>query len=215
MRVKLTHPVSLLVGFVVLAVCAIAFVDREFALWCKGFAASMHPVVRTTIELLNEAGEGKYWVLASAACFILLAVFKQHNLARWSFAMLASVGLSGLLVNALKLIFGRYRPDLLHKQGQYGFEFFQFSVGYDTMSFPSGHATTIASVCMVLWYMLPKWRVVWVLLWMGVLAARLLATAHFLGDVLAGSALGASVALLVLRIWRRRFAASVPVALNS
>ncbi len=197
-----------------LALLAIVFLDRELAVHCKSWSESMPREIHSLVECITEAGDSMWWLTGSVLAFTVFALRKQHNLARWAFALFAAVGLSGLAVIAMKPIIGRYRPKLLHEADEYGFEFLRFSVGYDSNSFPSGHATTISAAAVILWSMFPKWRVPIVLLWLSTCASRLMLGAHFLGDVIAGCALGASVGALVLTTWRRQFAASVPTPLH-
>lgn len=213
-RLRVFHPLVLISLALEAAIVAILLVDRAFAMWVKERVAELPPSAHLAIEYITEAGDSKWWLIPSAALFVVLAVLKSHNLARWCFAMFASVGASGLLVLIIKPLIGRYRPKLLHEQDQYGFEYLQFAVGYDTNSFPSGHATTIAAACTVLWCMLPRWRVVWVALWFCVISSRVLLSAHFVGDVFAGTALGMGTAALVLCVWSRRFPLSMPNAIT-
>ncbi len=188
-------------------------VDRELALWCEALRDSMPPSVQTAVEWVTGAGDSMWWLGGSAIGFAIFALCHLHNRARVALALFAAVGLSGLAVIAMKPIIGRFRPKLLHEAGQYGFEFLRFTVGYDANSFPSGHATTIAAACAVLWRVLPRWRVLWIALWLCTSASRLLLGAHYLSDVIAGSALGAGVGLLVLATWEKRYPASAPTPL--
>ncbi|MFZ9915425.1 MAG: phosphatase PAP2 family protein [Phycisphaerales bacterium] len=160
------------------------------------------------LQWTTELGESLWWLVPAGAVFAVAAWRKQHNLARWAFAMLAAVGASGLLVTLFKLS-GRMRPKLLLEQGLYGFK--PFTTGYDFRSFPSGHATTCGAAFMVLALAFPRGR--WPLLVVGVAIAstRVAITAHYLSDILAGLALGMACALLTDAVWRRRWPASAPV----
>jgi membrane-associated phospholipid phosphatase len=107
------------------------------------------------------------------------------------------------LVSALKFVFGRTwplysRPSFL-TDGAYGFNF--FSAGLQYASFPSGHAASICVLCMILWKMYPRFK----LLYAGAVAAMTVALVlgnfHFVSDVIAGGLLGASVSALVTSVW--------------
>src|SRR5690606_28197531 len=76
--------------------------------------------------------------------------------------------------------------------GAYGFHPFQ--TGDDVGSFPSGHASRIAAFAGVFWIAYPRRR--WLCLLIAVpLAVSLIAmNYHFVGDVVAGTFLGAIVA---------------------
>ncbi len=75
-------------------------------------------------------------------------------------------------------------------------------------SFPSGHATASLAMATALALTLPlqRWGVTLVA-WLGLLAAysRVYIGAHFLGDVVAGAALGALVAFGLARAWGQRW----------
>lgn len=73
----------------------------------------------------------------------------------------------------------------------------------DTASFPSGHATTAAAAATALALLVPRWRVPAVTLALLVGASRVLLGVHFIGDVLAGFALGAAIGALVVIAARR------------
>lgn len=101
---------------------------------------------------------------------------------------------------------GRYWPETWHNNnpsligtGAYGFH--PFEVGDDVGSFPSGHAARIAGFFGVFWFGLPRWRVAYVLLAVPMLVAMVAMDYHFVGDVVAGSVLGA-----VVGIWAARLA---------
>lgn len=93
---------------------------------------------------------------------------------------------------------GRYWPETWHDNnpsligtGAYGFHPFQ--VGDDIGSFPSGHAARIAAFATMFWLAIPKWRWLYALLALPMLAALIALDYHFVGDVIAGSVLGAIV----------------------
>ena len=72
-----------------------------------------------------------------------------------------------------------------------------------TASFPSGHATTAAAAATALALLVPRWRLLAVSLALLVGASRVLLGVHFVGDVLAGLALGAAIGAVVSAIGRR------------
>lgn len=101
---------------------------------------------------------------------------------------------------------GRYWPETwfdhnpsLLGTGTYGFH--PFRHGDDTGSFPSGHATRILAFATVFWIALPRTRILCLLVCPPMLAALVAMNYHFTGDVIAGSVLGAIVA-----VWAAQFA---------
>lgn len=94
---------------------------------------------------------------------------------------------------------GRYWPETWHDNnpslignGTYGFHPFQF--GDDIGSFPSGHSARILGFAWVWWLAIPRLRALLVLVCVPMLASLVLMNYHFVGDVVAGSVLGAVVA---------------------
>jgi membrane-associated phospholipid phosphatase len=96
-------------------------------------------------------------------------------------------------------ICGRYWPETwrhdnpsLIETGTYGFHPFQR--GDDLGSFPSGHATRILSFAMVWLIAVPRSRVILSVIILPMLISLVAMNYHFVGDVIAGSFLGAIVA---------------------
>ena len=172
-------------------------------------AAQANRLVESQVlQWTTEFGEAGWWLIPAGVVFAVAAIRRQHNLARWAFALIAAVGGSGILVNLLKMAFGKSRPKLLFEEGR--LDFTPFSYGHAVNSFPSGHATTCAAATVVLALALPRWR--GLLLPTGFVLAltRVAIHAHYLSDVCAGFALGTACALVTLRVWSKWWPASVP-----
>ncbi len=93
---------------------------------------------------------------------------------------------------------GRYWPETWHDNnpsligtGAYGFH--PFEVGDDVGSFPSGHAARIVGFLSVFWLAMARGRWLYIILGLPMLVALVAMDYHFVGDVVAGSALGAIV----------------------
>jgi membrane-associated phospholipid phosphatase len=115
-----------------------------------------------------------------------------------SFSLTSSVCIDELL---LKRFFGREIPDIFLQTGVDAFHWFQ---GAPTDAFPSGHAVQIVSVGSVFLLAYPRFRVAWLAL-MGIgLIALVLGNFHFVGDVLAGSLVGACAGIATTVLWRSR-----------
>jgi membrane-associated phospholipid phosphatase len=102
-------------------------------------------------------------------------------------------------------LFGRYWPETWHDNnpswigtGAYGFHPFQ--VGDDVGSFPSGHSARIVGFASVFWLAMPRTRWLYVILGLPMLAALVGMDYHFVGDVIAGSTLGAIVGSWAARL---------------
>jgi membrane-associated phospholipid phosphatase len=102
-------------------------------------------------------------------------------------------------------LFGRYWPETWHDNnpslistGTYGFHPFQ--VGDDIGSFPSGHSARIVGFASVFWLAMPRTRWACVALGVPMLVALVGMDYHFVGDVVAGSTLGAIVGIWAARL---------------
>ena len=102
-------------------------------------------------------------------------------------------------------LFGRYWPETWHNNnpslistGAYGFHPFQ--VGDDVGSFPSGHSARILGFASVFWLAMPGLRWVCAILAVPMLIALVGMNYHFVGDVIAGSVLGAIVGYWATRL---------------
>jgi membrane-associated phospholipid phosphatase len=100
---------------------------------------------------------------------------------------------------------GRYWPETWHDNnpslignGAYGFHFFE--VGDDTGSCPSGHAARILGFASVFWLVLPHGRWIYAIIAVPMLVALIAMNYHFVGDVIAGSVLGALVGAWASRL---------------
>jgi undecaprenyl-diphosphatase len=105
-------------------------------------------------------------------------------------ALAATVGLAALLgslaASLLKELVGRPRPP-----AALGID--ALVALPDTAAFPSGHATTAAAAATALALLVPRLRGVAAAIALGVAASRVLLGVHFVGDVVAGLAMGAAV----------------------
>jgi membrane-associated phospholipid phosphatase len=151
------------------------------------------------------------WILVPTGGLILvialLASPALDHMTRGVLAMLVvrigfifiAVGLPGLLVTIVKRWIGRVRPSA---QGPFAYEPFSWRPEY--ASLPSGHTTTAFAALFAIGAIFPRARP---FLWgYAVLIAlsRIVVTAHYSSDVIAGAAVGAFGALWVRDWFARR-----------
>ncbi len=208
---RITRAISLrmiVITAVVLAIIIACHFTLDVAV--ARLAYANNPAQYAILRHLAEAGEGRWWLGGAAIVFVIAACARRHNLARWAALMLISVGASGGLGAALKVLIGKTRPRLLFGEERFGFEPWSFT--HEFNSFPSGHASTFGSAAMVLALAFPRAR--WWLLAVGFVGAltRCAILAHYLSDVLAGFTLGMFIGCVAMRVWRRYFATSAPTA---
>lgn len=134
--------------------------------------------------VMNRVGGGWIAILAVPVLIAVALVIAR----RWRAAVFAvsTFVFSALLVQLLKSLFGRARPEEMLVLSDYG-------------SFPSGHTANAATIALVLWLLFPR---VWVgilgILWALAMAlSRTALSVHWLTDTIAGLLVGAAAAFLV------------------
>ncbi|WOF23733.1 phosphatase PAP2 family protein [Microbacterium betulae] len=154
------------------------------AWWADVLSSPPGGGVLTFSLLLDGAGGGwiAVFVVPPGIALVLFLVGR-----RWgALYFVATSAASALLVQALKHLFARARPE-------------DILVVVDEGSFPSGHVANAATVGIALWILFPRW-------WTGVIAAawivamafsRTYLSAHWASDTLGGALVGTGVALAV------------------
>lgn len=149
--------------------------------------------------LTDLASSGPYF-LGLPILMLVFAVLRRHAVAAKLLLMVASIAAAGIVVNVLKVVFGRYRPNELFYYDQWGFA--PISFGYDNASFPSGHAATAAAIITCLCFIFPRLRWFWVSVGVVVALTRVGVSAHFVGDVCAGAFVGAVTSIAMRDVFR-------------
>jgi membrane-associated phospholipid phosphatase len=136
------------------------------------------------------------------------AILAGRTLKHWQMTALtggASVLVTAVVNSQLKTAFGRTWPETwtannpsLIRDGVYGFQ--PFHGGTAFASFPSGHTAVACAAMTVLWICYPRLRPLYAVVVAVTVTGLIGANFHFLGDIIAGGFLGASVALAAVRI---------------
>ncbi len=105
----------------------------------------------------------------------------------------------GIITQLIKHFVGRARPN--YTDFEVGFNFNYFTLDSSFHSFPSGHSSTIFMVCFILIAILPKLKYFFYALAAIIALSRVVVSAHFLSDVIAGALL----ALLVYKFLNNFF----------
>lgn len=186
---------ALLIAAVLVAICYF-FIDRPVAFFVYDQHLSSHVVLKwlTYPPPILQA-----WSPVGLIVLVLLWMRGPWNRgAKVLLALCISIIVADQCRESLAYVLGRYWPETwinnnpsLIKDNAYGFHFFQGGASYG--SFPSGHMTRIVALAAVLWLAFPRGRVVYVLVSLSVAVGLLGMNYHFVGDVVAGTFIGAIV----------------------
>jgi lipid A 4'-phosphatase len=204
----LVHLGSGTAAVAILVTLSAATLDRPLAL----FFHTRDPGIHALLDLIGRLGRADGWLTVFAIAFVALhwggilprLRSSRRRLRVWSAIpafLFASIASSGIVVDVLKVIFGRARPKLLFGADFYGFTWFGWSA--DHWSFPSGHAATIVALLTALWCLWPSHLLFYMLVGAIVAASRIVGGAHFLGDAIAGAWLGVLITRGVMRLFVR------------
>lgn len=141
-------------------------------------------------RVLNTVGGG--WVAVLVVPILLLVMLLVMR--RYQQTLFAAVTfiVSAGLVQALKHLFGRVRPDDMLVVSDFG-------------SFPSGHAANAATLACVLIVVFPRlWVVVLGVVWtLSMMVSRTILAVHWLTDTVGGALLGIGATLLIAALFAR------------
>lgn len=201
---------AVIVGLAVIALMTVT-VDGPVSALMRSIDGDLKRVV----DLLAKTGDSFYTLVPSA---VLAAVFgglflRNRGTPRGRiYAWLAgaagfffvSIAFSGILVNVVKIILGRARPDVAISL--YWPEFHPFAPRGAYHAFPSGHANTLFAIAMALGCFVPRARPYLLAAALPLALCRVLQFKHFMSDTAGGAGL-AIITTLWLRHWfgRRNF----------
>jgi membrane-associated phospholipid phosphatase len=178
---------TILISFpIVVLFCVVGyfFFDLPIAKYCNSIFS--HNKIRRVLKDISKLGIATFYLIFSAIFFLFFKFIRKRAI--WSnrgLFVFLSISLSGVLIIVMKFIFGRYRPKMFFQEQLYGFEFFQLK-GKIT-SLPSGHASTIVALMLSLYFISPKYRVIYFIIAFVVVISRVLVCHHYLTDVVVGS----------------------------
>jgi undecaprenyl-diphosphatase len=204
---------SLLRAVLVILVLALLFagygLDEASAAWRR----SLPPGLLDLFEVVTRFGKSDWVLFPTGIVVVLLMLADWRHVDRRLQAAWAQVGLlmayvfaavavSGILTNIAKQLIGRARPIHFDELGWLALEPFRFDYGF--ASFPSGHATTAGALMVCGALLAPRLRLAFVAAALAISLSRVALGAHYPSDVIAGLALGGSVALALAFALARR-----------
>lgn len=197
---------------VVVLVAALMLLVDPLAAGVRGFP----PVVIGLFDDVTDFGRSGWLLIPLGGAILWIAALIRPTLDRWSRAILAAfvarigfvfvaVGLPGLVGTILKRWIGRFRPS---EHGPWAFSPLSWRSEY--ASLPSGHTITAFAALVAIGAVWPKARPY---LWayaLVIAVSRVVVSAHFPSDVVAGAAFGAFGAILVREWFATRRLAFIP-----
>ena len=181
-----------------------------------GWADELTRRTRRVVRVLTRMGRSDWLLIPSGLLVLVLLAGDWRRAGRQAAAawteignlagfLFAAVALSGMVGNVLKVVIGRSRPTLFESDGTFAFA--PFSLHYASLSFPSGHAITVAAAATAL-VLVCRARA-WVAILAGgcalaIAASRVLVRAHYSTDVVAGLFIGFAVTFLLAQVFGRR-----------
>lgn len=206
-RVAWPSLTRLLIGAVVavtLVVAAMFFLDA----WSVSHAVLLPEALRAAARRFTNLGKSGWFLWPLGVALLAVAALDSPALSRFSRGVLAAfavrlgfvfgaIAVPGLIETILKRLIGRARPFV---RGDDVWAFVPFSWHPAYASFPSGHATTAFSALVAIGAIFPQARgLMWIYAIL-IALSRVVVTAHYPSDVIAGAIVGAIGALLV-RNW--------------
>lgn len=185
-------------GVATLVVCSFLFWDRLIAGWTYYV---LPPRLNLWAAYVSKLGKVEYALALPAVLVAVGLLRKRRLLVHRMLLTIAATLLGAMAALPLKLVIGRARPLQWLKHEQWGF--FPFESSHRFHSFPSGHASTVLALGVIVSLLYRRIGVAVMAAATLVAASRIFSHAHYLSDVLAGAYLGAVVALLTYHGWVR------------
>ncbi len=174
--------------------------DIPLAYYCRGLNRS----ILDAAEIVTQAGDSLWYFVALFFFYILIHfVWKNEKWSAKIIYLFLCLSLSGILSTMIKWLAGRNRPINLFEDGLFGFDLFKISYLYETTSFPSGHAVTVFALAAAVSFLYPRLRIAVFSAAILIALSRVVLTAHYLSDVVAGAAVGTICSLGVKYLFDR------------
>ncbi len=190
----------------VAVVLAMIFVDQP----AYQFALGLPVWLVDVFYEITDFGRSGWILVPTGALIVIIALLASpafDHMTRGVLAMLVvrigfifiAVGLPGLIAAVVKRWIGRVRPSAL---GPFAYEPFSWRPQY--ASLPSGHTLTAFAALVAIGALFPRARPFLWLYALLIASSRIVVSAHYTSDVIAGAAIGAFGALWVRDWFARR-----------
>jgi undecaprenyl-diphosphatase len=174
--------------------------------WLAGQARELPRWLSKTFVWITWFGTADWFLWPTGVLLFLLAMSPLDRLSRFHRAVLAAIfvrasfvflaiGFPVLVVAIIKRLIGRARPYVPEIVDPFSYEPFGWQESY--ASLPSGHATNAFAAAIAIGALWPKARLPMWIFAVVIAASRIIVTAHYPSDVIAGAVIGTTGAILV------------------
>ena len=150
--------------------------------------------------IITHFGLALYILICLGVMIAVLALVRNLDLSQnlkyriaalnnYTWFLIATITISSVIGQVLKFVIGRGRPKFFLEYGSYHFHYLS-KPSYDFASMPSGHSITAAAFFTGLIYLVPKFRVLWVVCAIAIALSRIVLGFHYPSDVVLGLAIG-------------------------
>lgn len=182
-----------------LIVVSYFYADQQTAQW---FHAHLTQSEKTLFLSITQFGDSTFYLIGFALGAVLFRFYWKYPVwSNRSLFLFASVAVSGIVADIIKIIAGRYRPSELFEKGLYGFDFFH--IDRALTSFPSGHTATAFALAAAIAYLWPRFALTAWIFAFTIGFSRIAITAHYPSDVIGGALVGTFSVSLILHYWKR------------
>jgi membrane-associated phospholipid phosphatase len=186
----------LIIGF-----CSLSYYYLDIPI--ASYFRAVDPRVESTFRYITGLGNSTWYLVASMLAFVVSKyLYHEDIISNKAIFIFLTIAISGIVNNSIKYSLGRYRPRVLFYDYLYGFSYLGFS--YSVTSFPSGHANTITALMLALYFLIPEYRWLYLMVAVLVIASRVVLCDHFLSDVVFGSYLAIVTTVYVKSAFIRR-----------
>ncbi len=133
-----------------------------------------------------------------------IKIEKQKKISNFFISSFFYILVVGIIIQVLKHIVGRPRPNHTNFEEPFGFNFFTLDSSFH--SFPSGHSSTIFIVCFVLAATFPKLKYFFYFLASVIALSRVVVGAHFFTDIVAGAMLALISFKIINTVLEKKYA---------
>lgn len=152
-------------------------------------------------HFLTKFGQLEYYLIPALMTYIYYR-YKDPFFAMKAKFVFVSLVLSGIIVLLIKIIGGRFRPEMYFKEDAFGFDFFHLS--HTMTSFPSGHSATSMGAAAAFALLFPKFRLFFYLFGLLVMISRVVIVRHYPSDIMIGALIGVLTSFVLYERFYKR-----------